>query len=130
MRFLLDTNVVIALLHDPTSAISHKVRQQAPRDIGISSIVTHELYAGAYKSQRRERNLAVVDGLRFEVVAFDQEDARHAGEISAFLSSEGTPIGAYDVLIAGQARARSLALVTRNFGQFQRIIGLRLADWI
>jgi len=118
MKYLLDTNAVIALLNAAGSPISVRIRQHQPADIGLSAIVIHELYFGAYKSQRRERNLEIVDQLRFEVVPFDREDARHAGAIRAALGSQGTPIGGYDVLIAGQARARSLTLVTHNVREF------------
>jgi len=41
----------------------------------------------------------------------------------------GTPIGPYDVLIAGQARARGLILVTRNTEEFSRVDGLQIEDW-
>lgn len=98
-------------------------------DIGLSAIVMHELYFGAFKSQRRDRNLAIVDGLRIEVIPFDPEDARHAGEIRAALAAQGTPIGGYDVLIAGQARARALTMVTRNLREFQRVDGFRAESW-
>ncbi|MFZ4768532.1 MAG: type II toxin-antitoxin system VapC family toxin, partial [Roseimicrobium sp.] len=40
-----------------------------------------------------------------------------------------TPIGPYDVLIAGQARARGLVLITRNTGEFARVPGLLMEDW-
>lgn len=129
MRFLLDSNAVIALLNDPAGHVSRRVRQYQPADIGLSAIVMHELYFGAFKSQRRDRNLAIVDGLRIEVIPFDQEDARHAGEIRAVLAAQGTPIGGYDVLIAGQARARDLTMVTRNLREFQRVDGLRSESW-
>jgi tRNA(fMet)-specific endonuclease VapC len=73
--------------------------------------------------------VAIVDGLQFETVGFDREDARHAGEVRAALAAAGTPIGAYDVLIAGQARSRDLVLVTRNAREFDRVAGLRVEDW-
>lgn len=129
MRFLLDSNAVIALLNDPAGRVSRRARRHAPADIGLSAIVAHELYFGAYKSSRRERNLAIVDGLRFEIVPFDREDARHAGEIRAALARRGAPIGAYDVLIAGQARARGMTLVTRNQREFRRVESLRVENW-
>ncbi len=129
MRFLLDSNAVIALLNDPTGHVSRRIRQHQPADVGLSAIVMHELYFGAFKSQRRDRNLAIVDGLRIEVIPFDREDARHAGEIRAVLAVQGAPIGAYDVLIAGQARARALTMVTRNLREFQRVEGLRSENW-
>ena len=129
MRYLLDANAVIALLNDTTSAIARRTRRRAPRDIGISAVVIHELYYGAFKSQRVEENVARVDALQFPVLEFDQEDARHAGDVRAHLASKGTPIGPYDVLIAGQARARKLTLVTHNTTEFQRVPGLKVEDW-
>jgi tRNA(fMet)-specific endonuclease VapC len=129
MRFLLDTNAVIAVLNDPTGPLSRRLRSALPSDVGVSVIVMHELYFGACKSARREHNMAIVDGLRFEVLAYEPDDARHAGEIRALLARQGTPIGAYDVLIAGQARARGLVLVTRNTREFARVPGLSIEDW-
>ena len=129
MRFQLDANVVIALLNGTTSPIALRLRRLAPRDIGVPAVVMHELYYGAFKSQRVEANVARVDGLRFPVVEFDQDDAKHAGEIRAQLASKGTPIGPYDVLIAGQARARKLTLVTHNTSEFARVPGLKVEDW-
>lgn len=129
MRYLLDTNAVASLFNDPAGPISRRVREHLPTDIGLPAVVVHELYFGAFKSQRRDRNLALIDGLQFEVVGFDREDAQHAGEIRAVLARQGTPIGAYDVLIAGQARARDLTLVTHNIREFQRVPELRVEDW-
>ncbi len=129
MRFVLDTNAVIALLNDPDSKLARRARQHAPAQIGISAIVSHELFYGAFKSRRAERNVALVDSLPFEVVDFDKEDSRQAGEIRASLGVRGSPIGPYDVLIAGQAMARSLVLVSRNLREFARVPGLQVEDW-
>ncbi len=128
MKYLLDANAVIALLTGK-SKVMERVRQYLPSDIGISSIVVHELFYGAFKSQRSETNVALVDFLQFEVVDFDKEDARCAGEIRAALAADGKPIGPYDVLIAGQAFARGLVLVTHNVGEFERVAGLHIEDW-
>ena len=129
MRYLLDTNAVIALLNGPAGRVSRRARQHTPADIGLPAVVVHELYFGAFRSRRQARNLAIVDGLQFETVGFDREDARYAGEVRAALAAAGTPIGAYDVLIAGQARSRDLILVTRNMREFERVAGLRVEDW-
>jgi len=129
MNYLLDANVVIALLNDRDSRPAHRVRRYKPRDIGVSSIVVHELYYGAFKSRRTAHNVALIDALQFQVLDFDREDARQAGELRAFLASTGMPIGPYDVLIAGQAKARDLILVTSNTDEFRRVPGLRVQDW-
>ena len=63
------------------------------------------------------------------VLDFVKEDARQAGAIRAVLASKGTLIGAYDVLIAGQAVERNLILVTHNVKEFSRVPGLRVEDW-
>ncbi len=129
MRYLLDANAVIGLLNDVGSNLAQRARREKPADIAISAIVAHELFYGAFKSRRAERNVALVDALRFAVIEFDKEDARQAGKIRALLASKGTPIGPYDVLITGQAMARNMVLVTGNTDEFERIPGLRLEDW-
>ena len=129
MKYLLDANAVIALLNDTRSRTARRARRHKPGDVGISAIVVHELYYGAFKSQRTARNVALIDALQFEVMDLDQEDAKQAGEIRALLAARGSPIGPYDVLIAGQARARKLILVTRNTAEFARVPGLRIEDW-
>lgn len=128
MKFLLDANAVIGLLGGNAGLLA-RARRQAPQDIGIPAVAAHELFYGAYKSRRQAHNLALLDGLQLEVLEFDKEDARQAGEIRAALSAMGTPIGPYDVLVAGQARARDLALVTHNVGEFSRVNGLRIENW-
>ena len=129
MRFLLDANVVIGLLNEATSKLAQRARREKPTDIAISAIVAHELFYGAFRSQRATQNVASIDALQFEVLEFDKEDARQAGEVRALLASRGTPIGPYDVLIAGQAKSRNLILVTSNTDEFGRVPGLRLDDW-
>jgi tRNA(fMet)-specific endonuclease VapC len=129
MRYLLDTNAVVDLLNNTTSPIAKRTRREKPDDVVISALVAYELFYGAFKSQRASKNVALVDALQFAVLEFDKEDARRAGEIRALLVAKGTPIGAYDVLIAGQALARSMILVTHNTREFKRVPGLRIEDW-
>lgn len=129
MRYLLDTNAVISVLKDAHSHGAQRLRQQRPGDVAVSAIAAHELFYCAFKSRRSARNVALIDALQFQVLEFDKEDARQAGEIRAVLSSQETPIGPYDVLIAGQAVARELILVTHNTGEFRRVPGLRTEDW-
>lgn len=129
MRFLLDTNAVIALIK-AHPGFRERLHQYQPQQFAISSIVAHELFFGAYKSQNIAANLVRIEGLRFEVLDFDREDARCAGEIRARLAKSGTPIGPLDVLIAGQALARSLTLITNNRREFDRIEDLKVEDWL
>lgn len=128
MIYLLDTHAVIAVIKGDAGLLM-LLKQHRPQDFALSAIVVHELCHGAEKSQRRTENLARIDALQFPVLDFDREDARHAGEIRATLATSGTPIGPYDALIGGQARARTLTLITRNIREFERIKGLAIETW-
>jgi tRNA(fMet)-specific endonuclease VapC len=129
MPYLLDTNVVISILENPSAAAGRRAKRERIEDLGVSSIVAHELFYGAFRSRREGRNLDRLDGMRFPIVDFDIDDARQAGLIRAELAARGTPIGPYDVLIAGQALARDLILVTHNAREFSRVPDLRIEDW-
>ena len=129
MKFLLDTNAVIALLK-AHPGFRDRLQRHPPKDFAIPSIVAHELFYGAYKSQNVAANLARVEGLRLEILDFDSEDAQCAGEIRARLAKAGTPIGPLDALIAGQALVRSLTLITHNRREFDRVEGLAVEDWL
>ena len=80
------------------------------------------------QAERNAERLAIFqDSVR--ILPFDEEDARAAGGIEAELRARGTPIGAYDILMAGQAVRRGLTLVTANVREFSRVQGLRWEDW-
>ncbi|HJQ40754.1 MAG TPA: PIN domain-containing protein [Thermoanaerobaculia bacterium] len=118
MKYLLDSNAVISMLTDTRSPVRRQAQRHAVHDIGISTVVLFELYHGALKSRRADSNIARLTSLEFEVLDFEDADAWHAAEIRVFLASKGTPIGPYDLLIAGQARARALTLVTHTSPSF------------
>ncbi|HEV2512358.1 type II toxin-antitoxin system VapC family toxin [Bosea sp. (in: a-proteobacteria)] len=128
---LLDTNAVIALLTHRSDALRRRVDAAEPGSLAVSSVVAHELYYGAYRSQKVAFNLETLRLLFADlaILDLDREDARVAGEIRADLARQGRPIGPYDVLIAGQARARNLTLITNNTDEFARIPGLQIEDW-
>ncbi|GGA92208.1 ribonuclease VapC [Brucella endophytica] len=128
---LLDTNAVISFTGRKSDALVRRVLGKAKGSIGLSSVVAFELYFGALKSARIEYNLETVRLILadFPILDFDQNDAFVAGEIRAALAAKGTPIGPYDLLIAGQAKARGLTLVTNNTREFSRVENLQLEDW-
>ena len=105
-------------------------RERAGTRLETPAPVVFELYYGAYKSKQTTRNLELLDRMVFETVAFDAADARAAGSIRSQLEAAGCPIGPYDLLIAGQALARGLILVTANTREFQRVDGLDCEDWM
>ena len=84
---------------------------------------------GAYKASARTANLLTSTCWRLRCWISTANDARRAGDVRAALRARGTPIGPYDVLIAGQALARGLILVTHNVAEFSRVEGLRVENW-
>ncbi|MHB8529379.1 MAG: PIN domain-containing protein [Caulobacteraceae bacterium] len=128
MKYLLDANAVIAVLRGHPGLLD-RMRREEPTDLGLPAIVAHELYFGAFKSDRLEGGVERLEGLEFPLVSFDREDARRSGMLRAALAGLGRPIGGLDVLIAGQALARDLALITHNTREFGRVPGLRVEDW-
>lgn len=128
---LLDTNAVIVLLTRRSDALLQRVEAAEPGSLAVSSVVAHELYYGAYRSQKVAFNLETLRLLFADlaILDLDRDDARVAGEIRADLARQGTPIRPYDVLIAGQARARNLPLITNNVDEFARVSGLQIEDW-
>ncbi len=131
LRYMLDTNICIYTIKNNPAAVREKF-QQHQNHLCISSIVLSELLYGAEKSSQPEKSLALIEGMaaRLEVLNFDEHAAAHAAEIRADLARKGTPIGHYDVLIAGHARSRGLVLVSNNLREFERVDGLRLKNWV
>jgi tRNA(fMet)-specific endonuclease VapC len=134
VQYLLDTNVCIALINGHPLSVRSRFQEAVVGGdrLAVSSIVTFELQYGVAKSLRQEANayrIAVFLAGPVEVLPFDDGDARAAGEVRAVLESAGTPIGAYDVLIAGQAVNRGATVVTANAREFARVDGLAWTDW-
>jgi tRNA(fMet)-specific endonuclease VapC len=132
--FSLDANACIALINGRPPAVRARFQaaQQAGDAFAVSSIVLFELRYGAAKSRFPEAT-----GMRLEAflagplddLSFDEDDAIDAGATRAILERAGTPIGAYHVLIAGQARRRGLTVVSANTREFNRIHDLPWEDW-
>ena len=125
MRYLLDTNAVIAILNRAESKAFANMLKHRNEDVATSSIVMHELFFGAYKSARQARNLSVLEAFQLTILDFDGDDAREAGKVRAHLTQRGRPIGPYDVLLAGHALAGSLTCVMANTREFSR-----LSEWL
>ena len=130
MIYLLDTDTCIAVLRQKPAALA-RLEALSPDDCGISSVTAFELFAGAEKSRspqavraKLERFFSVVDVLEFEETA-----AAQAAIVRATLEKAGTPIGPYDLLIAGHALCLGVTLVTGNTDEFQRVAGLRIETW-
>jgi len=131
----LDTNAVIEAINLRRPAVRARLEAAwaGGETIGLPAVVVYELWYGVRKSGRVEANarrLRTFLTLDFEVWAFGAEDAEEAADIRAGLERVGAPIGAYDVMIAAQARRRGARLVTGNVGEFGRVEGLVVEDWV
>ncbi|MBQ8698934.1 MAG: type II toxin-antitoxin system VapC family toxin [Schwartzia sp.] len=129
--YLLDTNICIYAMKGTYPAVGQRLFSIRPEKIFVSSVTVGELEYGAAKSRWGARTRDVMRSFlaNYEILPFDAKDAVHFGRFRAALAASGTPIGAYDVMIAAQGFARSLTVVTHNIGEFSRIPGLKLEDW-
>jgi len=132
--YLLDTNACISLINGTEVAVRRRFRRAVGKNdvMLLSSIVAFELWYGVGKSQRKASNTQRLEAFfagPLEWAEFDEDDAREAGTVRAELESAGKPIGAYDVLLAGQARRRGATIVTSNAREFGRVRRLTWQDW-
>ncbi len=130
LRYMLDTNICIFVIKNRPSHLRGMFNAEA-QHLCISSITLAELLFGAEKSEQVASNLKMVENFsaRLPVLPFNESAAAHCGQIRASLERAGTPIGSYDLMIAGHARCDGLALVTNNSKEFERVDGLRIEDW-
>jgi tRNA(fMet)-specific endonuclease VapC len=131
MTYLLDTNICIYALKQNQTVLTRLLAER-PIDIGLSVITEAELRTGAAKSTSAAKTTRLLDNfLRpLVVVEFTSADAAAYASVRAKLEHTGTPIGPLDTLIAAQAVARKLTLVSNNEREFMRIAGLRLENWV
>ena len=131
LKYMLDTNICIFTIKNKPQCVREAFNRHHGQ-LTISSVTLMELIYGAEKSANPQQNLKVVEGFaaRLEVLDYDDHAAEHSGQLRAELAKAGTPIGPYDQLIGGHARALGLILVTNNLREFQRIPGLRVEDWL
>jgi tRNA(fMet)-specific endonuclease VapC len=131
MRYLLDTNICIYIAKQKPQGVLARLHQLRPGDVGMSIITYLELVYGAWKSRRREANLLRIQELErvIPVLPLDASTGQHYGRIRAELERKGSPIGAYDMLIAAHALALGLTLVTNNAREFRRVPQLVVENW-
>lgn len=130
MKFLLDTDTCIYALKQNT-AVLRQLLAQSREDIMVSVITEAELRTGAAKSVSAAKTLPLVENfLRpLAILDFTSGDAAAYAQVRARLERAGTPIGPLDTLIAAQAVARKLVLVSNNKREFRRVAGLHIQNW-
>lgn len=129
--YVLDKNICSYLMKRAHPTMVERVKTFAVRELKVSVVTLFELEYGILRSERRDHLRRVVGAFleNVEVLEWTSSAAYEAGAVRAELAAAGTPIGAYDLLIAGHVRSLDGILVTHNFGEFSRVSGLRLEDW-
>ena len=131
MKYLLDTCAVSDFVKGQPKVLA-RVKATSPNLIAVSALTRMEVDYGLALNAERVKKLAPILEAFFSTIAtlpFDEADAQAAAAIRAALKTQGQPIGAYDVLIAGTGLARGLVVVTSNVSEFKRVSGLQVEDW-
>ena len=129
--YILDTNTLIYFFKG-LGNVADNLLAVSPKDIGIPAVVLYELEYGIAKSsspKKRTKQLEELCAL-VEVLTFGNKEAKTSATIRAVLEKKGTPIGPYDVMIAGTALSRQGVLVTNNTKEFRRVPKLQITDWL
>lgn len=131
LTYLLDTNILSDLVRNPQGEVAAQISKVGEDSVCTSIIVAAELRYGAAKSntaklvERIDLILSALEILPLETPADHQYAA-----IRHHLSRQGTPIGPNDFLIAAHALSNNLTVVTANVGEFSRVPGLKVENWL
>ncbi|MDP3170847.1 MAG: type II toxin-antitoxin system VapC family toxin [Polaromonas sp.] len=130
MKYLLDTDTLIYVFKRAGNCLP-RLENEHDSDIATSTINLFELEFGMAKSSNRTlmaRYVSAISG-RYAVLGLDLAASQQAGRVRAHLQASGSPIGPYDVLIAGIALTHNLTVVTRNVREFSRVPQLKVENW-
>ena len=128
-EFVLDTGTVSRALRD-RGAVAARILEHRPSQLCVSAVTLAELRFGADAKASAALHHLIETFIRpIDVLPFDQAAADRFGVVAASLARRGEPIGTFDTLIAAQALAHGLTLVTNNTKHFQRVAGLKLENW-
>jgi tRNA(fMet)-specific endonuclease VapC len=131
IKFLLDTCVISDFFKKDNHTIK-AFQRHSPSFLGISTITTMEVEYGLSinpDSALKIQPLWLALTHQINTLSFDNDDARAAASIRAYLKKMGKPIGPYDTLLAGTALNRNLIFVTSNADEFCRVPNLTIEDW-
>ena len=128
--YVLDTNTLIYFFRGQ-GKVADRMFLEDPADIGIPAIVIFELQAGIAKSSSSLKRIKQLKSLMeaVSILPFSTEEAKASAMIRARQEKKGSPIGPYDLLIAGTAVAKQGILVSHNLKEFKRVEGLKIEDW-
>lgn len=128
--YILDTNTLIYYFKG-IGKVANNLLAVSPKEVGIPAIVLYELEYGIAKSTSPKKRMKQLEEMCFlvKILPFEEKAAKASAGIRASLEKKGTPIGAYDVLIAGIAISKQGVLITNNTKEFKRIPKLKIENW-
>jgi tRNA(fMet)-specific endonuclease VapC len=131
-RYMLDTDTCSYIMKRSNQTVVKRLRTVPVADVCISVITKSELLYGVEVSPRQVQDATALQAFlpHVEVLEFPDAAATHYAQIRADLKKSGQIIGANDLFIAAHARSLGLRLVTNNTGEFGRVKGLTLENWI
>ncbi|VFR82505.1 VapC toxin protein [plant metagenome] len=134
MRYLLDTNILIYLIKHRPPSVAERIAQLALDDaLHMSFVSWAELLKGAERSTRADTVRKQLHKLAQHIPVLyetSHDMCLHHARLGAMFKSQGKPIGANDLWIAAHALAEGCVLVTNNTGEFSRVPGLPLQNWV
>ena len=131
IKYMLDTDISIYIINKRPVEILDTFNENA-EFLCISAVTLAELLHGAKKSNNPVRASRRVQDFasRLEALDYGEKAAHHYGDIKAGLEQQGAVIGPNDLHIASHARSEGLTLITNNTGEFKRVEGLRIENWV
>ncbi len=131
IKYMLDTDISIYIINKRPVVILDTFNENA-EFLCISAVTLAELLHGAKKSNNPVRASRRVQDFvsRLEVLDYGEKAAHHYGDIKSGLEQQGAVIGPNDLHIASHARSEGLTLITNNTGEFERVEGLHIDNWV
>ena len=131
MKYLLDTNICIYIINERPAQVLQKLINAGQESLAVSTVTVAELAFGVVKSNRAESRSKLENFLsKFPLLPWDQNAAWAYGKVRKNLEASGQRIGERDLLLASQALASNLTVVTNNTREFERVEGLNLENWV
>jgi tRNA(fMet)-specific endonuclease VapC len=130
VRYLLDTNTASYVIKGNFPRVRERLLRVPMSEVGISVVTEAELRFGVARRPAATTLKAVVEEflLRVEALPWNSATAQHYANLRAALEKEGEPMGNLDLMIAAQAVAAGVVLVTHDH-VFRRVKGLKVEDW-
>src|SRR3990167_4171895 len=131
MKYLLDTCTVSHFVKGEINTLN-RLKSTPPSEIAISSITVMEIEYGLSLNPSVMKKIKMMLNEFMEIITildYTQDDASQSALVRALLKQQGSPIGRYDILLAGVALNHKTIFVTSNTKEFERVNGLKLENW-